>query len=93
MPTAEHACADAFRFFCLDSRNLYGNHLTGRTAVSAFDIFLSHNSADKPAVEVIAYKLKDAGVFGLPGTVFRHAGGYCRMPIRRGGQCSTDSAS
>jgi energy-coupling factor transporter ATP-binding protein EcfA2 len=30
--------------------------------VEAFDIFLSHNSADKPAVEVIAHKLKDAGV-------------------------------
>ena len=30
--------------------------------MSAFDIFLSHNSADKRAVEVIAHKLKDAGV-------------------------------
>ena len=30
--------------------------------MSAFDIFLSHNSADKPAVEVIVHKLKDAGV-------------------------------
>ena len=30
--------------------------------MEGFDIFLSHNSADKPAVEVIAYKLKDAGV-------------------------------
>jgi hypothetical protein len=30
--------------------------------VAVFDIFLSHNSADKPAVEEIAHKLKDAGV-------------------------------
>ena len=30
--------------------------------MEVFDIFLSHNSADKPAVEVIAHKLKDAGV-------------------------------
>ena len=27
-----------------------------------FDVFLSHNSADKPAVEEIARKLKDAGL-------------------------------
>ena len=30
--------------------------------MNAFDIFLSHNSADKRAVEVIAHKLKDAGL-------------------------------
>jgi energy-coupling factor transporter ATP-binding protein EcfA2 len=30
--------------------------------VEVFDIFLSHNSADKPAVEEIAHRLKDAGV-------------------------------
>jgi len=30
--------------------------------VEVFDIFLSHNSADKPAVEDIAHKLKNAGV-------------------------------
>ena len=30
--------------------------------MEVFDIFLSHNSADKPAVEVIAHKLKDAGL-------------------------------
>jgi hypothetical protein len=30
--------------------------------VEVFDIYLSHNSADKPAVEVIARKLKDARV-------------------------------
>ena len=30
--------------------------------MEGFDIFLSHNSADKPSVEVIAHKLKDAGV-------------------------------
>ena len=34
----------------------------GTTAVEVFDIFLSHNSTDKPAVEIIAHKLKDAGV-------------------------------
>jgi len=27
-----------------------------------FDVFLSHNSADKPAVEAIAQKLKDASL-------------------------------
>ena len=27
-----------------------------------FDVFLPHNSADKPAVEKIARKLKDAGL-------------------------------
>jgi hypothetical protein len=30
--------------------------------LEGFDIFLSHNSADKPAVEDIAHKLKNAGV-------------------------------
>src|SRR6266496_4543386 len=46
----------------LDSGNPYADHLTGSTAVEVFDIFLSHNSADKPAVEDIAHKLKYAGV-------------------------------
>ena len=46
--------------------------------MSAFDIFLSHNSADKPAVELIAHKLKDAGVepwldkwYLVPGKTFQ----------------------
>ena len=30
--------------------------------MDVFDIFLSHNSADKPAVENIAHKLKSAGL-------------------------------
>ena len=30
--------------------------------VDQFDIFLSHNSADKPAVEALAHKLRDAGI-------------------------------
>jgi Novel STAND NTPase 1/TIR domain len=43
-----------------------------------FDIFLSHNSADKPAVEDIAHKLKTAGVepwldkwYLVPGKTFQ----------------------
>jgi len=46
--------------------------------VEDFDIFLSHNSADKPAVEDIAHKLKDAGVepwldkwYLVPGKTFQ----------------------
>ncbi|MEO6567770.1 MAG: toll/interleukin-1 receptor domain-containing protein [Opitutaceae bacterium] len=27
-----------------------------------FDVFLSHNSADKPAVEMLARKLRDSGI-------------------------------
>ena len=30
--------------------------------VDQFDIFLSHNSADKPLVEMLALKLRDAGI-------------------------------
>src|SRR5262245_51487871 len=32
------------------------------TTSSAFDVFLSHNSREKPAVERIARKLQDAGI-------------------------------
>jgi hypothetical protein len=46
--------------------------------VQGFDIFFSHNSADKPAVEDIAHKLKDAGVepwldkwYLVPGKTFQ----------------------
>jgi hypothetical protein len=46
--------------------------------VAGFDIFLSHNSADKPAVEDIAQKLKNAGVepwldkwYLVPGKTFQ----------------------
>lgn len=44
-----------------------------------FDIFLSHNSADKPAVETLAHKLRDAGINPwldkwhlIPGTAFQY---------------------
>jgi hypothetical protein len=50
----------------------------GSTALEVFDIFLSRNSADKPAVENIAHKLKDAGVepwldkwYLVPGKTFQ----------------------
>ena len=46
--------------------------------MAVFDIFLSHNSADKPAVEDIALKLKSAGVepwldkwYLIPGNTFQ----------------------
>jgi len=46
--------------------------------VEVFDIFLSHNSADKPAVENIAHKLKSAGLepwldkwYLVPGKTFQ----------------------
>jgi energy-coupling factor transporter ATP-binding protein EcfA2 len=46
--------------------------------VEVFDIFLSHNSADKPAVEQIAHKLKKAGLnpwldkwYLVPGKTFQ----------------------
>ena len=46
--------------------------------MDVFDIFLSHNSADKPAVEKIAHKLKSAGLepwldkwYLVPGKTFQ----------------------
>ncbi len=46
--------------------------------MDVFDIFLSHNSADKPAVESIAHKLKSAGLepwldkwYLVPGKTFQ----------------------
>ena len=32
------------------------------TVVTAFDVFLSHSSLDKPAVEELARRLKKAGI-------------------------------
>ena len=44
-----------------------------------FDVFLSHNSADKPAVEALAHKLREAGLNPwldkwhlIPGTAFQY---------------------
>ena len=46
--------------------------------MEVFDVFLSHNSSDKPAVENIAHKLKRAGLepwldkwYLVPGTTFQ----------------------
>ena len=49
-----------------------------RMAGEQFDVFLSHNSSDKPAVEEIAHKLRDAGLrpwldkwYLTPGQMFQ----------------------
>ncbi len=36
--------------------------IRGARAVKAFDVFLSHNNVDEPAVEILAHKLQDAGL-------------------------------
>src|SRR4029450_11148004 len=59
---ARPPCAGTFPFFLSRLWEPICRSSNGSTAVEAFHLFLSHNSADKPAVEVIAHKLKDAGV-------------------------------
>jgi len=40
--------------------------IRGARAVKAFDVFLSHNNVDKPAVEILAHKLQNAGLEPWP---------------------------
>jgi hypothetical protein len=42
--------------------------IRGARDVKAFDVFLSHNNVDTPAVEILAHKLQNAGLEPWPDT-------------------------